>query len=193
MQYWAYIDGEQKGPMELDQLLALNITHETLVWHEGLETWIPVKELSELSTFLNTPTANEVVPPPIANNTTYNQQTPPGPGVQEPTQAPAYNQEYPRYAQGQQPYQNHSVPPCPPTNLVWAILSLICCCQVLGIVAVVYAAQVTSLYNTGKYEASRKASNNAMIWSIASIALGIVCYVVSAFVGFWDILLSSYR
>lgn len=188
MQYWAYINGEQKGPMELDQLLALNITHETLVWREGLETWIPAKDLSELSTILVTPVTNEIVPPPVSQNTASNQQ------IAQPEPAPANTpaQEYPRYAPGQQPYNEYRMPiPCPPTNLVWAILSLICCCQVFGIVAVVYAAQVTSLYNSGRYEASRKASNNALNWSIASIAVGFVGYVIGLFVGLWDFLYST--
>lgn len=188
MQYWAYINGEQKGPMELDQLLALDITHETLVWREGLETWIPAKDLSELSTILISPSTNKVAPPPVNQNTINNQQSAQQPTEQAHATAPA--QEYPKYAPGQQPYQEYRMPPCPPTNLIWAILSLICCCQVFGIVAVVYAAQVTSLYNSGKYEASQKASNNALMWSIASLAVGVICYIVSIFIGVWDILYS---
>lgn len=190
MQYWAYINGEQKGPMELDQLLALNITHETLVWREGLETWIPAKDLSELSTILVIPAINEVGPPPIAQDMTNHQQNPQCGTNTGPTRATAPSQEYPRYAPGQQPYQEYRVPPCPPTNLIWAILSLICCCQVFGIIAVVYAAQVTSLYNSGRYEASRKASNNALTWSIASLVVGIIGYVISISVGIWDALYS---
>lgn len=185
MQYWAYINGEQKGPMELDALLTLNITHETLVWREGLETWIPAKDLSELSTILVTPATNEIVPPPITGTATCNQETTQTQYTAGTAQA-APMPEPPRYAPGQQSYNEYRMPPCPPTNLVWAILSLICCCQVFGIIAVVYAAQVTSLYNSGKYEASLKASNNAMTWSIVSFAVGIIGYVIGSFVWMWD-------
>lgn len=59
--------------------------------------------------------------------------------------------------------------PCPPTNLVWAILSTILCCMPLGIAAIVFAAQVNTKYYTYGYEEAKKYSDRAawcVIWSI---------------------------
>lgn len=69
---------------------------------------------------------------------------------------------------------------CPPTNLVWAILSTIICCQPFGIVAIVYASKVTSLYNRREYLKAKKASDKAMYWSLGSAIAWMVIYPIIA-------------
>ncbi|MCM1153628.1 MAG: CD225/dispanin family protein [Muribaculum sp.] len=71
------------------------------------------------------------------------------------------------------------VPPMPPTNVLWAILSLVLCCTPLGIVALVFAARVSSLYYAGKYDEAAKSSRNAEYWIIASIVLGLISMTFS--------------
>lgn len=162
MQYWVIVEGTSQGPMELEELLKLNITPETKVWRDGLTEWIAAKDLSELSSIFMPHSEPTYTTPPIPNV----DNTPPIPQVQNP-QATWQQASYP-----------HTAPPCPPTNLIWAILSLICCCQVLGIVAVIYAAQVSSLYNQGRYEAAEKASSNAAIWSIVALVGGLISFPI---------------
>lgn len=58
--------------------------------------------------------------------------------------------------------------PCPPNYMVWAILTLLCCCLPFGIVAVVYASQVNSKWACGDYAGAQKASNNAKTWSLVA-------------------------
>lgn len=58
---------------------------------------------------------------------------------------------------------------CPPTNLVWAILSTILCCLPIGIVAIVYASKVTGHFYRNEYLKAKKASDRAMYWSLASL------------------------
>ncbi len=65
-------------------------------------------------------------------------------------------------------------PPMPPTYMVWAILSMLCCCFPAGIVATIYAASVSSRYFARDFEGARRASRNAEIWIIVSIVAGIV-------------------
>ncbi len=60
----------------------------------------------------------------------------------------------------------------PPANgLVWAILTTVFCCQPLGIVSIVFAAQVNSKWAIGDaqgaYESARKAKMFA-IWAAVS-------------------------
>ena len=76
--------------------------------------------------------------------------------------------------------QDRPVPPMPDTWLVWSILATIFCCQLIGIVGIVYAAQVESEYRQGHYEKAQEYSNNARIWTLVALALGlvvIICYV----------------
>ena len=61
-------------------------------------------------------------------------------------------------------------PPMPDNHLVWAIISTIFCCLPFGVVSIVYAAQVESLYLQGRYEEAVDKSNKAFKWAIASAA-----------------------
>ena len=67
-----------------------------------------------------------------------------------------------------------------PNHLVWAILSTIFCCLPLGVVAIVYAAQVNGMLDAGNYRGARRASRNARIWAIASMALAAISITLAA-------------
>ena len=62
----------------------------------------------------------------------------------------------------------------PPTFMIWAILSTICCCLPAGVVAIIFSSQVSSKYFARDYEGARKASERTEMWIIASIVLGII-------------------
>jgi hypothetical protein len=62
----------------------------------------------------------------------------------------------------------------PPNYLIQSILVTFCCCLPLGIVAIVYAAQVDSKWNAGDHQGSILASKNANKWSWIAFGLGIV-------------------
>jgi Interferon-induced transmembrane protein len=79
------------------------------------------------------------------------------------------------------PYDQPGFGPAPNNNLVWAILTTIFCCLPLGIVAIVKAAQVNSLWAQGQHDAARKSADDAKKWSIwAAVigAIGIALYVI---------------
>lgn len=77
----------------------------------------------------------------------------------------------------------------PPSYLGWAIASCILCCLPLGIVAIVYAAQVNDKWIRGDYDGAYRASQNAQIWTIAAVVLGIIGSVVISVVqpAFWSL------
>lgn len=117
------------------------------------------------------------------------QQTPPPviPPVPDQSGAPAPETpryqpapEPPRYQQGPQPGCNlpPDMPrwrePMPPTYMLWAILSTLCCCIVPGVVAIYFSAMVSSRYYEQNYEGARRASRNAEIWIIVSVVLGVI-------------------
>jgi hypothetical protein len=69
--------------------------------------------------------------------------------------------------------------------LVEAILVTLCCCMPFGIVAIVYAAQVSSKAAAGDLAGAQAAANNAKLWSWIGFGcwlVGAVCYGI--FVGF---------
>jgi hypothetical protein len=71
----------------------------------------------------------------------------------------------------------------PPNYLVWAILTTIFCCTPLGIVSIVYAAQVNSKWQMGDYagaqESARKAKQFAM-WAAIALGILVAIYIVFA-------------
>lgn len=77
-------------------------------------------------------------------------------------------------ASGPTPQEARPLPPCPPTHLVWAILATVCCCLPLGVVAIVKASNVSSLYARGEYDRALLASDEAKKWTILSVILGLV-------------------
>ncbi len=72
-------------------------------------------------------------------------------------------------------------PQRPSSYLALAIISTILCCLPTGIVSIIYATKVNSLYEDGNYNEAVKASKNAKTWGIVSIgiaALGWILYIL---------------
>lgn len=132
MEYWISTNGEKDGPYSLEQLQNKTIPPNTLVWHEGLENWVPARELPEFANL-------------------YSQTPPPYHAISTPTEQVK----------------------CPPTYLVWAILSTLCCCQILGIVAIIYASNVRSKFFRGDFDGAKKSSEKAALWVILAFTIGL--------------------
>jgi hypothetical protein len=65
-----------------------------------------------------------------------------------------------------------------PNYLVQSILVTICCCLPLGIVAIVFSAQVNSKLAAGDIEGAREASKRAKMICWIALAIGIVLCIV---------------
>lgn len=159
MQYWINHNGVQSGPVDLDAMKQMGLTSAAYVWHEGLADWVKITQLPELQGVY------EMIVEPATMGQPYQpQQSVP----EQPLQQPAPRQ--PQYAE--QPQQPE---PCPPTNLVWAIISTVLCCIPTGIVAIFYALKVSNKYREGDIEGAKRASEVGAWWCIATIILGIIC------------------
>lgn len=69
----------------------------------------------------------------------------------------------------------------PENYLVQSILVTLCCCLPFGIVSIVYAARVDSLWRAGDFQGAVTASENAKKWSWIAFGLGLVANII--FVG----------
>ena len=70
-----------------------------------------------------------------------------------------------------------------PNHMVGAILTALFCCQIGGIVAIVYAAQVNSKLARGDIEGARAASKTANTWITVNIITGVLFGVIYAIIG----------
>jgi hypothetical protein len=79
-----------------------------------------------------------------------------------------------------------------PNNfLPWSILVTILCCLPIGIVAIVYANKVDSLWLTAKYNEANEAAKKAKLWTLISAGIGVVGYILLFFMGCVAIFVSS--
>ncbi|MDE7397750.1 MAG: CD225/dispanin family protein [Muribaculum sp.] len=109
----------------------------------------------------------------------------------------------PQYAPGQQPapqaapYTNPyggTAPLRPSNHLAWSIIVTLLCCQVTGIIAIIYSSMVDSRYNRGDYAGAVSASKTARGWVIASVAcglIGIVFYILIFVAGIFGSIVSA--
>ncbi|MFP5334212.1 MAG: CD225/dispanin family protein [Actinomycetes bacterium] len=67
----------------------------------------------------------------------------------------------------------------PSNNLVWAILTTLFCCLPLGVVSIVFAAQVNGKWQAGDYAGAQEASRKAKQWAIWSAVLGAIGIVLA--------------
>lgn len=155
MDYWIAVDNRKTGPLKLADVIALCPSPDTLVWHQGLPTWLPAREVPELAAAFGWNSAAPVPPAPPA-----------GTPVAPPVAAPAYTRS--RNTSGEIP------PPMPRTYLGWSIAAIVLCCMIPAIVSLVYAVKVSSRYSSGDFAGSQKASDRAELWLIISIVCGLV-------------------
>jgi len=78
-------------------------------------------------------------------------------------------------------------PPLPQIKnyLVPAVLSAFCCCMPVGVVAIIYAAQVNSKLHTGDVAGAQASSNKAKMWSWIALGAGaLLALVYGAFIAY---------
>ncbi|MDR2041804.1 MAG: CD225/dispanin family protein [Tannerella sp.] len=140
-----YLNGETKvGPLSLDALKFAPITPTTLVWTNTIPDWVEAQTLPELEGLFNSPAGSPPSPPQAS------------------------------YGAGNYANPAGVRPPMPENYLVWAILTTVLCCLPLGIVSIVNATKVSTLYLQGDYTAAQKASDNAKKWALWGAILGVV-------------------
>ena len=156
-----YIDsrGTQFGPLTLDELLGAGITPTTYVWRAGMKEWKMAKDVLEIAEQM---------------------QTPPMAGAPQP----AYNNQYGnQYGGYNQSYDNE---PIPSSYLGWSIAATLLCCLPAGIVAIIYASQVSSKWASGDREGARRSASLAKTWFWVSVGVGLcfnLLWVILYFVG----------
>lgn len=71
----------------------------------------------------------------------------------------------------------------PDNFLIWAILATVTCtCAFpLGIVAIVYANKVDSLWYAEKYEEANEALKKAKMWTFITVGVGVLGWIITMF------------
>lgn len=192
--YWINFKGNQSGPHSVEELEKMGVDKTAYVWHSGLPDWVKITKVPELNQMLERMAAGasyapdsgeEPAPQAVTNETPEHTaevvpELPPlcrqpGYAMGAAPQQPGYA---PQYASGAAGYHGAQATaeatPCPPTNLVWAIISTVCCCWPLGVLGIIFACLTKKKYKEGDYLKAEKYSEYGAWAIIASIMLGLV-------------------
>ena len=161
MQYWINQDGVQQGPVTLEELKEMSLNSTAYVWRAGMADWQPITQMEELAGCY---TMAEPQPETVTVGRPLEWQIPAIP------------------AQATQPTGPEQAK-CPPTNLGWAIVFTLLCCLPTGVVAIIYAAKVSSRYQAGDLAGAQKASETSAWWCIISVVMGILYMPISMLMG----------
>lgn len=66
----------------------------------------------------------------------------------------------------------------PDNYLIWAILSTVLCCLITGIISIINAAKVDSLYTEGKYAEAEEAAKKAKNWAIYGVIAAVIGWIL---------------
>ncbi len=150
-------NGQQLGVFPLEEINRRLATGELLpadlAWHEGMAGWQPLHTIAGV----HVPAGTALAP------------TAPPPGAAYPAAG------YP----GAAAYGA----PAPPNYLVQSILVTLLCCLPLGIVSIIFAAQVDGKARAGDLAGAQAASNQAKRWSTIGAVAGLVVGLIYVVLG----------
>lgn len=153
MEYWIRLNGEQIGPLTLEEARQMPLTPDTPVWIEGMEDWSTAANIVQLADLFRAQQVPLGTPPPI-----------PGATCEHDLIAPR---------------KQIDLTGCPDNNMgmsIGAVVVLTACCGLiglLGLVPLLNSMRVRLLFLTGEYDRAAECAKKAKNWSIA-------CYIIAA-------------
>lgn len=192
MKIWIFLDGRQQGPFELSQLMDMPVEPTTPVWFEGLPQWLPAGNVAELNALFGKEPVHPVSPSAEAGLGVGEVESGLADEAKAETAEEAISgadeaaaveetvvevvEEKPvsKFAPGRRNYNVDRRPsePCPSTYLGWSVFLTVCCCSPVSVASLIASICVSSFYNNGNLEKSRKASEITAWLVMIAIALG---------------------
>ena len=121
-------------------------------------------------------------PPPPIEEKPYSSSTSPYSSGNTYSDEKAYSSDYPsKYSPAKRErsvYQSSSYSHNIPNHLAPAILSTLFCCIPLGVISIVYAAQVNEKLKREDYEGAISASDNAKKWAYIAFFAGVATQTI---------------
>lgn len=183
--YFAFIDGEQRGPFPLEDLVKEGVRPSTYVWCKDMDDWHRADEVPEVCRLFRQHLAEKMHPtaPVLPPNST----APVGPAENADTQ-----QQQPQplrfpIRESELPEADYNNPP--QVSMTLAVLSLILCFIPTGIVAVIFTYKARKTWeealNAGEgadkenlKRQSHEYERLAKMWLGLTVAFGIIFWTL---------------
>lgn len=166
MKYYLAVGTMPEGPYTPAELLNHGLKLDSLVWAEGMPEWIQAGKIPELAELVFARDSGPC-PPPLAGPVSG--MAPTFPASSAGCGAAPQPQTRPQPV-CPDPYYNG---PCPKTWLVESILTTLLCCLPFGIVGIINASRVQSLWEQGFHDQALKASKAAGTWVAVAFFTGL--------------------
>lgn len=188
--YFAYIDGEQQGPFDVQELINIGLRPSTYVWCKGMDDWHRADEVDEIRSLfkrhLEEKRDTQVEEPVKQPNL---QQSPFGPNPQNPPEEEPQEKpiRFGRIPASVEPEPDYDLPP--QVSMTLAVISLVLCFPPTGIAAVIYAYKTQKYWQQALAEQDRETSlelkkrahdcaRQAKMWLGITVCLGIIFFTL---------------
>lgn len=196
MRYFAMIEGERRGPFELDKLAEAGVRPDTYVWCKGMDDWQKAEDVADICRMFRIRIHDLMHPGSVdAINRINNLQTLPAP-LQQPAQTPSRFGRFLQQADlpdlpSVEEIEKRRDNDVPPANMLpWAIISTVFFFPFTGIAAIMSAIKSKRAWSDSlaggneDREASsadlRKLAHDycqaAKLWTGVSFFLGLILY-----------------
>lgn len=178
--YYAYIDGEQRGPFTADQLVEVGIRPSTYIWSKEMDDWHRADEVAAVRELFKrhlhrTRTATDVEPERVVPEEVRPKDARPEPPAPDQIRFPIPESVMPEEDINREPQ----------VSMTLAVLSLILCFPPGGIVAVIFASKAQKAWRRSLAETDavsieklRRQSHEyerlAKMWLGLTVAFGVI-------------------
>lgn len=186
MKYFAIIDGEQKGPFELEELADAGVRPSTYVWCKGMRDWEKAEDVADICRMFRNRIHDLMHPKSVealrADSATSETD---GKGSSTDSPTPSRYDRILEQSQMQLPsleeidrMEDTSHPPTP--MLAWAIFATILFFPPTGIAAICFAVKSSRQWKMGNAKEAYDLARSAKMWTGITFFLGLILYAALA-------------
>ncbi len=185
MKYFAIIDGEQKGPFELNRLADEGVRPDTYVWCKGMADWEKAEDVADICRMFRNRLYDLMHPSPDAKDiTSPNESESIKDKREDHGTPPPYPTRFDRYLSDSSAHipsleeidtmENKDVPPA--NVLPLAIIATLLFFPPSGIAAIYFSIKSKQLWKSGLHEEAHSYCRSAKMWTGITFCLGLIFY-----------------
>lgn len=186
MKYFAIIDGEQKGPFDLEQLGEAGVRPSTYVWCKEMTDWEKAEDVADICRYYRNRLYDLMHPGSAAAEKRLAESREMSPQQDDAGNPPAFPTRFDRYLSDSDSHiptleeidsmQNKDIPPV--NVLPIAIIAAILFFLPTGIVAIYYGVKTKKLWREGLHKEAHENCRHAKMWTGITFFIGLIFFAL---------------